>query len=105
MFSRTTLRQRLLAGAAATIALAVAAPSFAADTAAAAADTTAAAPGDAPIALEAVIVTATKRETDLQKTPIAISVVGGEQLEARHVESLLNLADGAVPSLRVATFE
>jgi iron complex outermembrane receptor protein len=55
--------------------------------------------------LTEVIVTATKRETNLQQTPIAISVVGGAALESRHVESLLNLADGAVPSLRVATFE
>jgi iron complex outermembrane receptor protein len=55
--------------------------------------------------LSEVIVTATKRETNLQQTPIAISVIGGAGLEARHVESLLNLADGAVPSLRIATFE
>jgi iron complex outermembrane receptor protein len=52
-----------------------------------------------------VTVTATKRSTNLQKTPIAISVLSNEALASRHVESLLDLADGAVPSLRVATFE
>ncbi len=55
--------------------------------------------------LEEVMVTATKRETDLQRTPIAISVVGGEALQARHADSLIALQDGSVPSLRIATFE
>ena len=55
--------------------------------------------------LSEVIVTATKRETNLQKTPIAISVLGGDQLAARHAESLISLQDGSIPSLRVATFE
>ena len=65
----------------------------------------AAAVADAGSTLEEVIVTATKTETNLQSTPIAISVMGGEQMQARHVESLINLQDGAIPSLRVATFE
>lgn len=55
--------------------------------------------------LHEVVVTATKRATNLQKTPISISVVSSEQLRNRHVQSLLDLADGSVPSLRVATFE
>ena len=55
--------------------------------------------------LEEIVVTATKRETNLQKTPIAISVMSTEDLKKRHVQSLYDLADGAVPSLRVATFE
>ncbi len=55
--------------------------------------------------LEEIVVTATKRETNLQKTPIAISVLSNEDLKKRHVQSLYDLADGAVPSLRVATFE
>ena len=46
-----------------------------------------------------------KRDTNLQKTPIAISVINSEGLEDRHVQSMLDLADGAIPSLRVATFE
>ena len=52
-----------------------------------------------------IVVTALKRETNLQQTPIAISVVGDQMMEDRHADSLLALADGAVPSLRVATFE
>jgi len=52
-----------------------------------------------------IVVTALKRETNLQKTPIAISVVSTQVIADRHVGSLIDLADGAVPSLRVATFE
>ncbi|HEX7872841.1 MAG TPA: TonB-dependent receptor [Sphingobium sp.] len=55
--------------------------------------------------LDDIVVTATKRETNLQKTPIAINVVGTEAIKDRHVQSLYDLADGGVPSLRVATFE
>ena len=52
-----------------------------------------------------VIVTATRRETNLQKTPVSISVLNAQALQDRHVLSLFNLADGTVPSLRIATFE
>lgn len=55
--------------------------------------------------LTEIIVTATKKETDLQKTPIAISVVDQQLIQDRHIQSLIDLADGGVPSLRVATFE
>jgi iron complex outermembrane recepter protein len=55
--------------------------------------------------LTEIIVTATKRETNLQRTPISISVMGAEMIAERKVQSLLDLADGGVPSLRVATFE
>ncbi len=51
-----------------------------------------------------IVVTATKRETNLQDTPIAISVVGAGALEDRHAQSLLDL-NGAIPSLRTGTFE
>ncbi len=59
---------------------------------------------DEAAALEEVVVTAQKRETDLQKTPIAISVLGGEALKARRVQSLADLMDGSVPSLRITPF-
>lgn len=52
-----------------------------------------------------IIVTATKRETNLKDTPISIVVQSEKALEDRHVQSLIDFADGAVPSLRVATFE
>jgi len=51
-----------------------------------------------------IIVTAQKREENLQKTPIAISVLGSQDLTNRRVVSLLDLGDGAIPSLRVAPF-
>ena len=77
----------------------VAAPAFAED--AAAADTTA----QDNSGLTEIVVTATKRETNLQQTPIAIAVMGDEDIKKRHVQSLIDLADGGVPSLRVSTFE
>ena len=49
-----------------------------------------------------IVVTATKRETNLQKTPIAISVVSSATIKDRHIQSLLDLADGGIPSLRVS---
>lgn len=52
-----------------------------------------------------IIVTATRRETNLQHTPIAISVISPQAMVNRHVQSLADLFDGSVPSLRVATFE
>ncbi len=54
--------------------------------------------------LTEVIVTVQKRETNLQKTPIAISVMRSEDLANRHVQSLQDLSDGAIPALRVAPF-
>ncbi|MBB3938587.1 iron complex outermembrane receptor protein [Novosphingobium fluoreni] len=74
---------------------------------AAAADEVPAAPAAAAddTGLGEIVVTATKRETNLQSTPIAISVVNTQVLKDRHVQSLYDLADGGVPSLRVATFE
>src|SRR6185312_7986047 len=59
---------------------------------------------DAAVGLEEVVVSAQKRETNLQDTPIAISVLGGEDLSDRHVLSLDDLGDGTIPSLRVAPF-
>ena len=75
------------------------------------AGTTAAAPtsvtegGQDSGALQDIVVTATRRETNLQSTPISISVLNTQALADRHVQSLFNLADGSVPSLRIATFE
>jgi iron complex outermembrane receptor protein len=71
----------------------------------AAADTAASAATETEQPLGDIVVTATRRETNLQATPIAISVVDPTIIRDRHVQSLLDLADGGVPSLRVATFE
>ncbi len=120
MLNAASLRVRLLAGAALTVAIASPAlahadPAIAKDaavTAPAATPTDPTDPAAAPAAdpadqtgLGEIVVTATKRETNLQKTPIAINVLSSQALTDRHVQSLYDLADGAVPSLRVATFE
>ncbi len=54
--------------------------------------------------LAEITVTAQKRPENLQATPISISVMGGEDLTNRHVTSLLDLGDGAIPSLKIAPF-
>lgn len=54
--------------------------------------------------LETVIVTAQKKQTQLQKTPISISVLGANALENQHIQSLEDLMNGGTPSLRVAPF-
>jgi iron complex outermembrane recepter protein len=100
MRSRTNIHLRLLA---ATAALAIAAPALAQS--AAPADAAAADAGGDSGGLDEIVVTATKRETNLQKTPIAMNVLSTTALSNRHVQSLYDLADGAIPSLRVATFE
>ncbi len=74
-------------------------PAPAAATTLAAADDTQTANG-----LGDIIVTAQKQATNLQKTPIAISVLNADNLADRHVLSLEDLGDGSIPSLRVAPF-
>jgi len=93
-FETLALRAGLLAGAA-TMALCGAAG---------AAETALPASGDNAVGLEAVVVTAQKRKTNLQDTPIAISAMDAEALKARHVQSVEDLGDGSIPSLRVAPF-
>ncbi len=66
-----------------------------------AADSPAADSGDG---LQDIIVTAQKRRENLQSTPIAISVLSAEGITNRHVQSLADLGDGAIPSLRIAPF-
>lgn len=103
--TRPTLRLaafRLSASIAALACLQCAPAAFAAE--AAAADE-AAAEGGTSDGLTEIVVTATKRETNLQKTPIAISVLGSEDIKRRQIQSLGDLADGGVPSLRIATYE
>jgi len=80
---------------AAVLATAVATPVLAAE---------AEATSDASSGLEEIIVTAQKRRENLQETPISISVLSSQGLQDRHVTSLLDLGDGAIPSLKVAPF-
>jgi iron complex outermembrane receptor protein len=82
----------------------VSAPALAAPATSQPADATATEAPDSE-GLGTIVVTATKRETNLQETPISMAVMSTEALKDRHVSSLYDLADGAVPSLRIATFE
>ncbi|MDF0486518.1 TonB-dependent receptor [Sphingomonas sp. H39-1-10] len=91
--------RRLLAATALCLSLA-ATPAFAEEPA------PAAAPADASDTqgLADIVVTAQKRPESLQKTPISISVISDQGLQDRHVVSLVDLGDGAIPSLKVAPF-
>lgn len=93
---RIAFRTALLASGAA---LAFAGQAWAADAAA----TAPSAEGEG-VSLTQIVVTAQKRKTNLQDTPIAISAMDSEALKARHVQSVEDLGDGAIPSLRVAPF-
>ncbi|MGK6322385.1 TonB-dependent receptor [Sphingomonas sp. DT-51] len=55
-------------------------------------------------ALTEVVVTAERRSTNQQTTPVALSVLDDAALRDRHVQSLGDLRDGAIPSLRVTPF-
>ncbi|WP_369059395.1 TonB-dependent receptor [Caulobacter sp. 73W] len=59
---------------------------------------------DQGVLVDDLIVTATKRETNLRETPIAIAVIGAETMKAAQVQSLLDIAS-SVPTLRMTTFE
>jgi iron complex outermembrane receptor protein len=54
--------------------------------------------------LAEIVVTAQKFESNLQQTPISISVLGADALQSRGVNSLTDLGNGSVPSLRIAPF-
>ena len=92
----------LLAGTA-LCALACASPALAKDGAGDPAPA-ATAPAGETQPLADIVVTAEKRPQSLQTTPIAISVLGSQDITNRHVTSLLDLGDGAIPSLKVAPF-
>jgi len=100
--SRVALRPQVLALAIVALlpALAFADPILPADTAA---DAAANATADV-VALDQVVVTAQKRATNLQQTPISVSVVDAGMLKDRSAISLGSFADGAIPSLRVTPF-
>ncbi|MFX5793385.1 hypothetical protein ABTD98_20165, partial [Acinetobacter baumannii] len=59
---------------------------------------------DANGGLSEIVVVAQKREENLQKTPISISVLKAEDIGNRHIQSLLDLQDGSIPSLRILPF-
>jgi iron complex outermembrane receptor protein len=87
-------------------ALALAALSFGASAHAADAASAVPAPQEqnASGGLSEIVVTAQKREENEQKTPISISVIKSADIANRHIQSLLDLQDGSIPSLRVLPF-
>lgn len=56
----------------------------------------------APMMLEEVMVTATKRETNVMKTPVAVSAFDQKELQRQGVKSARDLA-GKIPNLQLAT--
>ena len=50
--------------------------------------------------IEEIVVTATKKETTLQDAPLAISVIGVEQIEQLAITDILDL-QSSVPSLKI----
>ena len=98
--SRNALRPRLLA-----LAITAILPSLAlAESAEPAPDPTPEPAYRDVVALDQVVVTAQKRATNLQQTPISVSVVDSEAMKDRSAISLGSLADGSIPSLRVTPF-
>lgn len=54
--------------------------------------------------IEEIIVTAQKREENLQDTPISITALSADTLEKQGINSMNDMFTGAVPSLRIAPF-
>ncbi len=61
-------------------------------------------PAEESWAEDAIIVTATKRETTLQDIPVAVSLTTGETIERAQIRDLKDLSS-VVPSLRVNTLQ
>ena len=57
---------------------------------------------EADASIEEVIVTATKRETNLMETPIAVSVVSQDQLNTQGIARISDLSN-LVPNMQVGT--
>lgn len=51
--------------------------------------------------IDDIIVTAQKREENLQDIPISIAVLGANELEKKGIANLVDFAGGAVPALRI----
>lgn len=65
--------------------------------------TQAASRSDDATGLQDIVVTAQKRATRLQDTPISMSVLGSDDLANRHVVSLANMGE-SIPGLRIVPF-
>jgi iron complex outermembrane receptor protein len=82
------------------IALAASAATWLAVTPAAAQEST----KDQTVGVADIVVTAQKREENLQDTPISMVALSSETLEEKGIGSLSDLFTGAIPSIRIAPF-
>ncbi|MEP7351468.1 MAG: TonB-dependent receptor [Sphingorhabdus sp.] len=57
-----------------------------------------------PAIAQEIIVTATRRETTLQATPLAVSAVSADTLTARGINGLGDLSNGVIPGMQLAQF-
>ena len=55
-------------------------------------------------ALAEIVVTAEKRSENLQQVPVAVSVMNADQLQMRGIESVADLMQGDIPSVKVEPF-
>lgn len=86
------------------VALAASAATWLVATSAAAQESAAQTTNQPAIGVEDIVVTAQKREENLQDTPISMVALGSEALEQKGIGSLSDLFTGAVPSIRIAPF-
>ncbi|PAL21490.1 TonB-dependent receptor [Sphingopyxis sp. GW247-27LB] len=61
---------------------------------------TASASDPSGVGIDDIVVTAERRETRLQETPIAVSVVGGDALQSKNITSVTDLA-GELPNVNI----
>ena len=103
MTANSNFRLRIMAGCAiGVMAIAGSGTAFAAG--AAASSEAPAASGDAPATgLSEIVVTAQKREQNLQKVPASITALSSDQLETRQIEDIAGL-QSEVPSLVVGRY-
>jgi len=52
-------------------------------------------------ALEEIVITATRRETDVQDVPLAVTALTGDSLQQQNIENLEDLT-GQVPNILIA---
>lgn len=52
-----------------------------------------------PVTLDQIVVTSERRSSNLQQTPLAVGVVGGEDLERNNIRSLKDIRPGTVAGL------
>ncbi len=91
---------RWIGGSLLGVGIALAAPSFAADTRSAADTATAGSSESADAGMQEIVVTARRREESLERVPISITAFGSQQLEDRQIHTEADL-QAATPGLTI----